>query len=293
MKKTILSVVLLFVLVFIAGCVNQGETSNYNNEILSINIKAPTKILPNSDVEISAILKNNGERSIYNVDFLITDTYGLNIVNIDCENGVKLNNGCKFDKIESGDEIEITYILSLPESYISIKELKVSPDFTITYDYSGQTIWSIPIVKKKFIFESIPSEKLVQTPGPVKVYLRKNLEDGDENNEINEDSIFSLFVEVYDSKGSKMTIDKNNFWIKLTNLEVYSSDGRKSCRFSEDSNKLIPSEDIILPQVEPLYCILKAKKIQKGWDMGIVEVNFNYQYKIIQKVQMNIITNLS
>lgn len=294
MKKTIISMFLLFTLVFLAGCTGQGGSGGYSDEVLSAEIKAPTNILPNSDLEISAVLTNNVRNSISNVKFLITDTYGLDIRVIDCDRGSKLSNGCSFSRIEEDDEMEVTFILHVPESYVSTQELQVSPEFTITYDYSGQAIWSIPIVKKKSIIESIPSEQLMQTPGPIKVVVQKGLKVGSESgNELTEGSVFSLVITVSDIGGSEMTISKNNFWVKLTNLEVYGSDGQTSCSFSGSSNRLTPLEDIKLPQEDPLYCVLRAKRIQRGWDMGVVEINFNYQYKIVKKIAMNIITNLS
>lgn len=294
MKKTILPVFLLFILIFLAGCTGHDGSGSYSDEVLSIEIKAPSRILPNSDVEVSATLTNNANNPISNVRFLITDTYGLAIRSINCDRGSRLSNGCSFGSIDEQDEMIVTFILHVPKSYVSTQELQVTPEFTLNYDYFGQTVWSIPIIKKKSIIESIPSLQVAQTPGPIKVDVQKGLDVGSESGDsLNEGSVFSLVITVNDIGGSEMTINKNNFWVKLTNLEVYSSEGQTSCSFSGSSDRLTPLDDIKLPQEQPLYCVLKAKNIERGWEMGVIEINFNYQYKIIKQVSMEIITNLS
>jgi len=286
-----LAIMVLVVMIFFAGCVDQSENNLgvMDDNVLSVEYEVyPKDVLPGSGGQIIFTLMNNGGFSIKNVKIFISNTFGLSITSIDCDSGDKIDGGCYFNKIFVGDEKRVIYNFHVPTFYRN----DISPEFLISYDYFGQTLWKEPILKRENI-AAVPSGFFKQTAGPIKVDM-EGIESSDLQEEIIEGTIYQMKITVRDiAEQSQTTINKNNFKIKLTNFELYRDDmGNINCDFVLSGDELVPTEDIIISQKNLFYCLLKTKILNNIWDFGIIEINFDYNYKINKKIDIKIISKI-
>jgi len=231
MKKWFLSLILIGV-VLVSGCVEQdGEGPEYHDNALKMEYEVTekiekTRILPGQSIRMIVYLTNQVEKDTTNVDMIISNPYGIEISRVncgsncvcdstnqgkkDCGNGISCYyNGCNYDKIQSLDEVEINFALDVPsEEEITSVGYELKPELTLEYDYDGQSMLFIPILR----YGEKPTEtktEFTQTTGPIHVDIRSD-------KWVRGGSIFPLFVEVKDvvKSGEKIMIEKDDF--KLT-----------------------------------------------------------------------------
>lgn len=294
MKDRLIYTLFLIPIIFIAGCIQQTITE-YNDNALALEIKSPSQVIPNQIIELTFYLTNQVENDINNVEIRLSDPYGLRIVGIDCDiGGESRGDTCYFNKIQSLDEKVVVFRLKVPsEQEIANIEQELLPEITVKYDYFGQTVMTVPIIKKGEIvnIETKPPE---QSTGPIKVNIEKAVGVGVEEGElVREGGIFSIIVRIEDVINPESEITIDNFEISLSHLSVYTETTGGKCDFDVRDNKLIPKEKIVLPQEFPLVCTLKTEgNIPFVWVPGTITVNFSYRYKIVESVSIQIITKL-
>lgn len=297
MRKWILLLVLVVVL---SGCV---ETYEYKDNALKMEIQSPEESLPSQVVKVVIYLTSQVEKEINDVYLEITNTYSLRVTDVDCKPGNRvlirekiggriMNEypiGCNFEQILPLDEMMIIFYLETPskqEIGDTNKELK--PEFTLSYEYSGETVLMVPIVKEGEKTKATTNS--FQSTGPVKVNIDKGRGVGSEEEQWErEGSVFSIKVELEDVAGSdyEVVVDKDDFTMTLSNLEVYT-DG--TCDFDETS--LHPKENIT--EDDELICALKAREnFEEPWIPGSVVIDFSYHYELVETANVEVIGEIS
>lgn len=292
-----MGLVLILMIIFISGCVEQnGEiVPEYKDEALKMKIEITDKVLPSQAINMKVYLTNQVRNDVENVNFTITDFYGLVLVSQICpENNVIIdcgfistNCGCGPFSVQSLDEEEMSFVFRVPsQEQIARIGRELQPEFTLEYDYSGETTYFIPIIDK---VEKSTSAKpqLIQTEGPIHVDIDRGFTSSTGDWEI-EESGFSIVVWVKDvvNRKNELIINittppdppEDRFELELTNLDFDRGSGAR-CDFAETTLK--PKEDIELPMDVPLVCALNTSPISAPWVYGEVKANYEYRYKVV------------
>jgi hypothetical protein len=299
-KLVILSLILV---VFFSGCIkteDEGERFVPKDEALKLEIvierEERMRIFPGQTIRMLVFLTNQVENEVENVNLTISNPFGIKVQRVncgpdcvcgweiteqECGKGVSCTfNGCHYDAIQSQDQVEIDFSLKIPsEEEISYLGRDLKPEITLEYDYSGESILYIPILKEgERIKETL--SKFTKTTGPIHAYIESD-------KWVREGSIFPLYVEVKDvvttrTPESRLTIPNKSFKIEIPGEYINLSEGR--CDFmnfsSDDTILLFPKDDIILPQKKPLACTLKAREVKTPLVKVPLKAEFSYTYEV-------------
>jgi len=297
MKKWFLGLILIGV-VLVSGCVDQEEEGpEYNDNALKMEYEITEKIediriLPGQTVRMVVYLTNQVENDTTNVDIIISNPYGIEISRVDCgldctcEGGSNecsgkpvscYYNGCNYDKIQSLDQVEINFALDIPsEEEITSVGYELKPELTLEYNYDGQSMLYIPILR----YGEKPTEtktEFTQTIGPIHVDIRSD-------KWVRGGSVFPLFVEVKDvvKEGENIMIEKDDF--KLTEYTHITGLGGNlgRCDFTNENTitYYIPEKDIELPMKDPLVCTLEAENPTIPMVKALIGIDYSYRYKV-------------
>ncbi len=296
MIKNIILVFVLILIVLFSGCIGKpqgGVDIEYFDEAIKQEIELPEKTLSNQAIRMTVYLTNQVENDVNDVRFSISDLYGLKITNVKCAGEYKTDNFCYFPSIQSLDEKEIGFSLRVPaDDELAYLGRNLNPEFTLEYNYSGQTMFYVPILKEK---EKSTEAKMksTQSYGPIHVNIERSFTQSNNDWE-REGNIFSIIVDVTDvlKSDNELEINKDNFRLYLTNLETGSEWGR--CDFDSVGEYYTPSSNIKLPMKTPLVCALKAKEnLPFPRVDGIVRVEYSYTYKTVEKKSISVETKIT
>ncbi|MGC8812616.1 MAG: hypothetical protein ACP5O8_03485, partial [Candidatus Aenigmatarchaeota archaeon] len=141
---------LLLVFVFLSGCTllpgsqPSGDGTKYKNDIITVEQTtiSNSNPSPGSTTSVNILLKNNGDKTVENVEVKFDNIAGLELKELYCGEGEKEDNGCIFTEFEKGDIKSITVILQVPQQTIRNPFI----EYTVSYPYEGYREASIPIV---------------------------------------------------------------------------------------------------------------------------------------------------
>jgi hypothetical protein len=301
-KLVILSLILV---VLFSGCIEiEGGEEKFvpKDEALKLETvierEERMRILPEQTIRMLVFLTNQVENEVKNVNLTISNPFGIKVQRVNCGpdcvcgwetteekcDGVSCTfNGCHYDAIQSQDQIEIDFSLKIPsEEEISYLGRDLKPEITLKYNYSGESILYIPILRYGEKLKEAPTEfTQTKTKGPIHVYI--------ESDEwVREESIFPLYVEVKDvvttrTPESRLTIPNESFKIEIPAKYINLSEGRCDFNINSSSNDtilLFPKDDIILPQKKPLACTLKAREVKTPLVKVPLKAEFSYTYEV-------------
>jgi len=299
---------LILLMIFISGCVEQdGEIiPEYKDEALKMEIEVTGKVLPSQAINMKVYLTNQVRDDIENVEFRITDFYGLVLVSQICpENNVitncgfiSTNCGCGPFDVQTLDEEEMSFVFRVPsQEEVARIGRELQPEFTLEYDYHGETTYFIPIIN---VDEKSTSAKpqLIQTKGPIHVDIDRGFTSSTGAWEI-EGGGFSIVMWVKDVVNHKNELviydldedkGKDVFKVDLTNL-IFDPNTRLACDF--DKTSFEPNLDIELPMDVPLVCALVGKfpsQPAPPWVYGQVKMNYKYRYKMVEAKSIKVET---
>jgi hypothetical protein len=300
-KLVILSLILV---VFSSGCIKvEGEGEKFvpkdealNLETEIIEKKERTRILPDQTIRMVVFLTNQVENDTTNVSLRISNPFGVRIQRVDCgsrcvcewpdkksgcDEGVSCTfNGCHYDAIQSQDQIEIDFSLKIPsEEEISYLGRDLKPEITLEYDYGGESVLYIPILRYGEKLKEAPTE-FTQTKGPIHV-------DIESDKWVREGSIFPVYFRIKDviNSQSKLIIDNKSFevYFPLEYVDVSECNpplDKVSCSYIPADTCYRPKEDIRLPLEDPLVCSLVAKDPGAPMVKPPIIAKYRYRYKV-------------
>ena len=254
-KKWVIVTLSLVSIVFISGCVGQngGKIGEPKDEALKLEVRIKEKdegrrILPDQTIKMLVYLKSQVEDEVKNVSFRISNPYGLKIKKVDCWFGCicegtskssgcgeKVDclpnyNGCRYDSIQSFDEVEISFYLKAPsEDEIPYPGTDLRPEIVLEYDYGGESTFYIPILTYEERRRDMTSE-FVYTKQPIHVDIKS--EDW-----VREGDIFPVYFEVRDvvttrTSESRLTIPAKNFRVDFPDYVEINEDNIGRCDFN-------------------------------------------------------------
>jgi len=308
MKKEWLMLALVLVgIIFISGCADQdGEiVPEYKDEALKMEIEVTDRVLPNQAINMKVRLTNQVRDDVENVEFRVTDFYGLVLVNQRCpidpltSSTLELRGpsacgfistlcGCGPFNIQSLDEEEMSFVFRVPsQEEVARIGRELEPEFTLEYDYSGETTYLIPIISQNERSTSAKPQ-LVQKKGPIHVDIERGFTSSTGDWEIS-GSGFSIVVRVKDVVNSKNELviydydqDKGqNVFVGELNINLnFDPNSELACDF--DKSSFEPNLDIELPMDTPLVCALVGDSGLAPWVYGQVKMNYNYRYRVVE-----------
>ncbi|MBU5688476.1 MAG: hypothetical protein KQA31_03660 [Candidatus Aenigmarchaeota archaeon] len=270
--------IILILMILLSGCIEQ---SNISDNIL-IDIDYEKNVISGFDLPIKVYITNNFKKDIKNVKIYFDNLGILNFKNIEECRGSKIDKGCVFQNIYSGEAEKVVFLVNIPESsYISGSKIKAQ--ISISYDSEDQKVISIPILGNEY--KEIKTLSEYSTGGPVNVNVKISSNDNAKSFVRSGDIIF-LEVDI-SSNSENVVIKKDDFSISLIGFSVYGDN--KNCDF-EGYNVLKPKNDIYLPLDSHLTCIIKAKNLndETSWFDGKIIVDYYYNFKITKNVIINI-----
>jgi hypothetical protein len=287
-------------MILLSGCgvLDISQSGNFtpeeSDEALKFDYEITGRVLPGQVINMKVHLTNQVKDDVSDVKLRITDFYGLKLLNQICPGAdrqltgdndcgfISDKCGCHFSTIPSFDDEEINLIFRVPDSdEIARIGRELEPEFTITYNYYGETNYLIPIIKFDERSTIAKIEK-TQTKGPIHVDIERGFTSSSDEWERN-GSQFSIVMRVNDVLNSKsnVEIDRNNFTIVL-NKPILDTSGEGLCDFTPSGSDFIPNNNITLPMQTPLVCALEAYNEQVPWTYGTITVDYNYTYKIVK-----------
>lgn len=261
--------ILLAINFILAGCTQQEKLTILNFDV------SYEKVFCGRDFSVNVYINNNFDREVENLYIGFETIDILNFKGVKkCGNGKIVNYGCLINKLEPGDESEVTFLLSFPGQYCIPGEVpRANPKLIISYDFDGQTKVNIPIYGEGR--KSKKDTTVDMTEGPIKVDVSVPTQGVDSN------QIFFMDVSIFDS-GEENIIKKDDLSIKLQNLQVYSEEGETDCDFEiNPDNTLSLKKDFPVGVNKKLRCLLKAVEIKKdGFVYGLILIDYKYNYKM-------------
>jgi len=294
--KNELLFIFLFMIIFISGCTIRSnlEIPYDDNAIKLDNFLIQKQVRPEKTVFIDFSVVNQVENPVKNLDIKISNTGGFTIEKISCEDGTSNENGCSYDKLDSLDAKDISFLLRAPtrEELGFVDPFESEITITVEYDYQGESIVVFPVLGYKETTER--HMKIGQSHGPIHVdikpgFLLKYEENGrtvTEKDWATKEVPFDIEVSVNNvgSLGSSYeypNIELNSFEIELKNLKVDRST-ENSCDLDGDTI-LTPKETISVPTELPLICTINPIS-----DPGKITAKYSYRYKFIKKETITI-----
>jgi hypothetical protein len=296
---------ILILVVFVSGCVgngnNDGVKPEFNDNALKMDVKIKEKeenrrILPGQTIRMTVTLTNQVENATNDVSLKIVNPYGIQISKVDCGNNCVCEwgnppqhntmggcnsdidcdyNYCYYKSIQSLDQEEVTYGLKIPnEDQISVMGRDLKPKITLEYNYSGVSTLYVPIFKS----EEKPTESTgtnTQTTGPIHV-------DIDSDNWVKEGDLFPIYVDVKDvvNPSDKLTIFQENFVMNIYHAQANTNTIGRCDFVSQTTNTYIPKGNITIPLENPLVCTLKADEITVPMVKAPIIIDYSYNYKV-------------
>lgn len=305
MKKLKFLIISIFLILFISGCIEdftekdqEDQTGRVSgeNEALKLEVNYPEKVLPGQTFIIRVHLLNQVGRDIRNINLYFNNPYTLDIISVDNKNCQKDSYfaSCHFDEMFYPSEIFVNFAVQAPtEEELGSIERTLKPEMTLTYDFDGETIFKIPIVKEGEEPEKAKME-LYQTPGPIHLKIERGVTSSEKEWEL-EGNIFGLVMKFEDvvNPASRITIESDNTRIELTNLIVNESIGPCDDFKNVTENILQLKRNETLPMSYNLACIVKAKEINEPWTYGIVRATYNYTYIVKWQGEINIVKSIT
>lgn len=306
-REWLILVLSVLTILFISGCaVLEGSqdgnfTPEYKDEALRMETEITGRVLPNQIINMKVRLTNQVKDDVENVELRITDFYGLELKSEICADGKKLEDcgfvsdlcGCNFTAINSLDEKEITFVFRVPnQTEIAKIGRTLEPEFTLKYEYHGETNYLLPIIR---MYEKSTSAKIqmVKTKGPIHVDIERGFTSSSYEWESN-GSEFSVVMRVRDVLDPRNTIfiHRNAFWIYLNDYLILSGEGG-ICNFNttlSDQGYYTPDRNLELPMDVPLVCALQAINDVAPWVYGSVRVVFAYEYEVVKTERIDVET---
>jgi len=340
MKKNLLLLMLVvFCLVFLSGCTNQPSSDSYQDDALKMTIETDDQVMPNQASKMTVYLDSQVPEEAKNVVIGISNPYGLKIKEVDCMNKCKctmsdngvvtktgcnadsscslygqpsniksgIDSGCYYKSIRSLDEKEINFALKVPKiEEIEGGEKTFEPELTLEYDYSGESIFYVPILRADMTAKDKKTQ-LTQSFGPIHINIEKGTSTSKEEWE-REGNTFSIVINVEDVVHPSTTdtlktpteIIKEDFNVYFSHLypgnSLSNSEDIGRCDLKKIGNQqyTIASDKITLPLDNPLLCAIKAEdNINSPSIDGNVRVEYSYRYRYVEKKSINLVTELT
>ena len=315
MNREWLILCFLVIIILLSGCgvldISQGGnyTPEESDEALKFDYEITGRVLPAQVINMKVHLTNQVKDDVSDVKLRITDFYGLKLLNQICPGATEKYDttiecgfistlcGCEFSTIPSFDDEEINLIFKVPTSdEIAKIGRELEPEFTITYDYHGETNYLIPIIKSDERSTTAKIEK-TQTKGPIHVDIERGFTSSSDDWE-KSGSQFSIVMRVNDVLNSQSDVEifRDNFTIVLNSYLGKSSEPGILCdfdpiRIDAQGNKYYkPYYNITLPMKTPIVCALEAYNEQAPWVYGTIKVNYYYTYKIVKTERIDVET---
>ncbi len=339
--KHVILCLLLICIVFLSGCGGKQPPSidEYNDEALKMTIDVNDEVLPNEAVKMIVYLKSQVPEDVSNVVIGISDPHGIKIKEVDCMNKCKctvdnngnvnktgcsgdfscslygkpsnikpgIDNGCSYKNIRSLDEKEIDFALKIPKTEeIEGGERTFEPKLTLEYDYLGQSIFYVPILRSDMT-STDKKLQLTQSFGPIHVKIEKGYTTSKQDWE-EEGNIFSIKMTVEDVVHPSVTenlktpteINQSDFNIYLSHLytgEDFSPTqdlGRCDFKKKNKQEYTISSNKITLPLSSPLICALRTEDDLKNPAIdGTIRIEYSYKYRYVETKTINLVTELT
>ena len=298
----------LVIIIFLSGCGINDESQQANftpeekDEALKFGYEITDQVLPGQVINMKITLTSQVKDNIDNIKLRVTDPYGLKLLSQNCVSagGNDLPNcgfvsplrcGCEFSQLEGFEDIELNLIFKVPGSdEIARIGRELEPEFTITYDYRGESKYRIPILREGERTTTADIEE-TQTKGPIHVEMERGFTSSNYNWE-RSGSQFSIVIRVRDVLTSKsnVEIDRDKFNITLNRYLIKSPEPGVLCDFViVGTNKYYnPKININLPMKTPIVCALEATNDQVPWAYGEIKVNYNYTYKTVKTERIDV-----
>ena len=271
------AILILFVMILLAGCTQERQLTG-----LTVDVSYQREVYYGKDFTVNVRVENNFKKEVKNIFIEFKNIDILNFKKIEkCERGKIVGYGCKIDMLEPGDESEIVFLFNMPKEIdILGGQETVKPELRVSYDFSGQTIVYIPIFGEKYK-NDIPI-KTTQSEGPIKVNV-----DVPVQSSVKSGDIIPIEVSIYGSDEDNV-IKKDDFSIRLTNLQVYTGDGETNCDFRIISETTLGLEDdFSLKGNKKLGCLLRASNVESyKFDYGMILIDYRYNYKIVNFLEI-------
>jgi hypothetical protein len=157
----------------------------YSNDIITVeNLEiSETEPFPNTPVELSFYIQNNGDKTVPKVEVNFFSPFGkgetdFKINSIECEGGnnftttqenVIIGGRCEFKEVGEGD-MRLVKLKFIAPSKAPLAPIPYSIRYFIKYDYFGYRVANIPIIDEKTIKEpTIDFSQSQPTYGPVQL----------------------------------------------------------------------------------------------------------------------------
>ncbi|MFH8080256.1 MAG: hypothetical protein QXO84_00015 [Candidatus Aenigmatarchaeota archaeon] len=274
---------LIIFIIFLSGCVNENKV---NGNILIQSSYTRVK----NNVKIYVDVTNTLKNEIRDVDVSFDSLSILELVGIEnCEN--KKDFGCKIERMEPGEKKRISFSFKIPETISDWREISLNPILSVSYDYSDETLLTIPILGKDLIDEK-NNYKLYESDGPLKVVMSlpsKNSK-GNEMKSVYGGDWFVLEVKILNTGGNIVEIKKNNFFVEFSpnTFSAYKGDD-SYCDFETSGNHLELKEDVVIYNEKSFLCTLLAKNIEntRAWETGSIKARYSYRYKVMEEIEIS------
>lgn len=284
---------ILFLLIFLSGCVEQGKYS-YNvitEEELSL---YPSSVPPGSTTTLSFSIKNNGDRSVERVRVEFYDLGGgaFTVENLECENGERMDNGCIFYELQSFESRKVRLVLKAPSLVVSRPVFKLK--YSISYPFSGHKQILIPAIdlsKKSKPLTKLRESYPLYGPIQVKLELPVGTEKIEGKKTIRENWLFkgqkfSVFFKFEDvvNKDSGIVLPEGSVKLKLYGLTI---DPDVPCDFENSGEFAISTKSLRVPGT--LLCGFVVEDFEEGEISVRLEVIYNYTYRIDKAVEVSVV----
>ncbi len=188
----------------------------------------------------------------------------------------------KADQLCEGDSKEVNIEMETPGG-----TGKRTVGYSIDYDYSGFSQLNFNIWKRGTENQWGGKQKS-ETYGPVKVdinpeFLLKRIVHGQTETVtewVEEGQRFTLKIDIRSVGPDSAEIKINNLKLKFQNMHPEGD-----CDFNSDGSY---KGELKAPTKEPLKCNMVVDSINKEWVTGSIEVDYDYNYKIIRQQEFNI-----
>ncbi|MCS7106004.1 MAG: hypothetical protein NZ942_01675 [Candidatus Aenigmarchaeota archaeon] len=284
----------LLLFIFLAGCINQPDTiPKYKNDIITVEktIITNSNPTPGSTTSINILLKNNGDKTLDNVEMRFDNIVGLILSELYCEDGEKIDYSCVFNKFGSLETRNIKLVLKVPEQTIRNPFI----EYSISYPYKGQREARIPVVSSPYVTPKGKFSQSLPSVGPVLLEFefppqRTTRIDKQEIKEywVVANEPFELKIKLkyvgsitgYDP----IIIPKDSLVVDLN--DNFQKDTKLYCEFEEYGGAIYPREDVKVPS--ELICNLKSVKIPEVEIIAPISAEFSYTFRFRRKETLTV-----
>jgi len=285
----ILLMALIFI-IFLAGCVGQPQTTEFKNDVITIEDYSATRaIYSGSSTSIEFDIKNNNDDNIGNVEVNFFDVNCFEVVNLMCESGEKIDNKCIFKDMSRGETRQVSLQLKTKSDVAKQAKAECLVNFYVKYNHTGTRYFNIPIIDTDVMnTPSLKSDQSSSGYGPILLDIQplveKDIEIGgetvkqywgavDQNFEVDFKFTYAGTIPIGTPGAEKVTLSPED--VKLTypeNLKV-----QEPCDVGKKSI-IIPDTD---ETRDTLICIFKALPGEQPEYLAQIKVDYSYTYKFI------------